>query len=280
MSKVGLVFEGGGLRGIFSAGVNDCLLDKNINVDYVVGVSAGSCNLYQYIGKNRGYIKRCLIQKNKFNSFYGVPQMISSHKYVDLDKIFDEYAEQYGFSYDEFIKNQIDWEVVVSNIETGQAEYMHTKDVERSKIIGKASCSMPGFTSPVKIDESLYLDGGICDSIPVQRALDKGCDKLIIVLTRKKGNFSVMKEPTKILFRRMYSDYPNFIDAVMKRNDLYKNQVALAEKLEAEGKAIIIRPSMQEVGRLESDEDELNLSYFHGYTKTKEYLDKINSWIN
>ena len=278
MNKIGLVFEGGGLRGVFSSGVNDCFLDNNVDVDYVVGVSAGSCNLYQYVAKNRGYVRRCMIQKNKFNSFYGVPQMISSHKFVDLDKVFDEYAIQYGFSYEDFVRSDLDWEAVVCNIETGKTEYMHTRDIERSKLIGKASCSMPGITTPVEIDGHLYLDGGISDSIPVERALEKGCDKLIIVLTRKKGNFSIMNEPTKALFRRIYADYPKFLDVLLNRNDLYKEQVALAEKLEDEGKAIIIRPTMQEVGRLESDEDQLLLSYYHGYTKAKEFLDKINSW--
>ena len=277
--KVGLVFEGGGLRGIFSGGVNDCLLDNDINVDYVIGVSAGSGNLYEYVAKKRGYIKDCLIQKNRLDSFYGFPQMIESHKYINLDKMYDEYADKYGFSYENFMTNPIEWEVVVSNIETGEAEYMHTNDIERSKLIGKASCSIPGFVPPVKIDDQLYLDGGICDSIPVQRALDKGCDKVIVVLTRKKGNFSVLKEPTRTLMKQMYSDYPKFVDAMLARNDLYKNQVALAEQLEEEGKAIIIRPTMQEVGRLESNEDELTLAYYHGYTKAKEYIDTIKSWL-
>ena len=278
MSKTGLVLEGGGLRGVFTSGVIDCFLDNNIKFDYVVGVSAGCCNLYQYVAGNRGYFRSCMVQKNPFNSFYGVPQMVTSHKFVDLDKVFDEYAERYGFSYDEFVRNNVEWEAVLSNIDTGKPEYMSTRDAERSKLIGKASCSMPGLTSPVEIDGKLYLDGGICDSIPVERALEKGCDKLVIVLTRKKGNFSVMNEPTKLLFRRIYGDHPNFLEAVLNRNDLYKNQVALSEKLEEEGKAVIIRPTMQEVGRLESNEDELTLSYYHGYTKAKEYLDKINSW--
>ena len=278
MNRIGLVLEGGGLRGVFSSGVIDCFLDNDIRFDYIVGVSAGCCNLYQYVAKNRGYFKRCMMQKNPFNSFYGVPQMVTSHKFVDLDKVFDEYAQQYGFSYEEFVNNDVEWEAVLSNIETGKPEYMSTRDAERSKLIGKASCSMPGLTSPVEIDGKLYLDGGVCDSIPVERALEQGCDKLVIVLTRKKGNFSTFKEPTKLIFKRIFSNYPNFLDAALARNDLYRDQVALSEKLEEEDKAIIIRPSMQEVGRLESDEDDLSLSYYHGYTKAKEYLDKINSW--
>ena len=278
MNKIGLGLEGGALRGVFSSGVIDCFLDNGVEFDYVVGVSAGCCNLYQYVAKNRGYFKRCMMPKNPFDSFYGVSQMIVSHKFVDLDKVFDEYALEYDFSYEEFVKNKVDWEAVVSNIDTGKAEYMHTDDAERSKLIGKASCSMPGLTSPVEIDGQFYLDGGICDSIPVMRALENGCDKVVIVLTRKKGNYSSFNEPTRLFFKRMFSDHPEFLKALMERSDLYKDQVELSEKLETQDKAIIIRPTMQEVGRLESNEDDLSLSYYHGYTKAKEYLDKINSW--
>ena len=279
MSKVGLVLEGGGLRGVFTGGAVSCFIDKNIDFDYVVGVSAGACNTFGYVGKQKEYIRNCMIQRNPFNSFFGVPQMVESHKYVDLDKVFYDYTERYHFDFDEFNKSKIEWEMVVSNLESGKAEYMSTTDVDRSRLIGKASCSIPGLTSPVEIDGKHYLDGGVCDSIPIQRALDKGCDKLVIILTRKKGNFSTVNDFSMAIFRRLYGDYPQFVKALGDRTQLYRDQVAYAEKLEEEGKAIIIRPTMQEVGRLESDEKELNLAYFHGYTKAKEKLDTIRNWL-
>ena len=277
MSKTGLVLEGGGLRGVFTSGVIDCFLDKDISFDYVIGVSAGSCNAFEFVGKQRGYVRSCMIQKNPMNSFFGVPQMVGSHKLVDLDKVFNDYAEKYGFDYENFVRSDQEWEMVVSNVETGKPEYMNTHDVERAKLIGIASCSMPGLTPIVDIDGKKYLDGGICDSIPLERALEKGCDKLVIVLTRKKGNFSRINEAGKQFFKRIYSDYPNFVEALLNRNDLYKSQVEKAEQLETEGKAIIIRPTLQEVGRLESDEDELLMSYYHGYTKAKEYIERIRN---
>lgn len=276
--KTGLVLEGGGLRGVFTAGVIDCFLDNDIKVDYVIGVSAGSCNTFAYVGKQKKYIRNCMIQKDPRNSFYGISQMIDSHKFVDLEKVFYEYTKEYGFDFDKFITNPIEWEMVVTNIETGAAEYMTTDDIEKSKLIGMASCSLPGLTEPVKIDDHYYMDGGIADSIPVQRALDKGCDRLIIVLTRKKGNFSVINEAAMMLYRRLYYDYPEFVRVLGERTQIYRDKVMQAEALETEGKAIIIRPTMKEVNRLESDEDELQLSYYHGYTKAKEYLEKIRSW--
>ncbi|MCR4854767.1 MAG: patatin family protein [Erysipelotrichaceae bacterium] len=279
MKKTGLVMEGGGLRGVFTGGAVDCFLDYDIDFDYVVGVSAGSCNTFAYVAKQKGYARSCMIQSDRFNSFWGVPQMVESHKLVDLDKIFYDYAEQYGFDFEAFISNPIEWEMVVSNIETGKAEYMHTDDIERSRIIGKASCSMPGLTDPVDIDGKLYLDGGICDSIPVQRALDQGCERLVIVLTRKKGRFSATSDAAMLIFKRLYARYPLFLKALEDRAQLYRDQVALAEELEAQGKAVIIRPTFKEVARLESNEDELLTAYYHGYTKAKEYLDRIRELI-
>lgn len=278
MNKTALVLEGGALRGIFTAGVIDCLLANNIVFDYVVGVSAGACNTLAYIAGQERYFRKCIEQKSRFDSFYGPVQMIGSHKLVDLDKVFYDYTLQYGFDFEAFLKSPIKWEMVVSNMVTGKAEYMHSDDVEKIKLIGKASCSLPVLTSPVEIDGQLYLDGGMCDSIPVQRALDLGYDRILVVMTRKKGNFSSTSEASRMIISRIYSEYPEFIKAAEDRGQMYRDEVALAEKLEEEGKALIIRPTFQEVGRLESDEDELMLSYYHGYTKTKEHLDEIKKW--
>lgn len=279
MSKSALVMEGGGLRGIFTAGAIDCLLENNISFDYVVGVSAGACNTFSYVGKAHKYMKNIIAVKNPFKSFYGVPQMIESHKYIDLDKVFDEYTIEYNYDFDTFINNPIKWEMVVSNIETGKAEYMHAESIEQAKLIGKASCSLPIITSPVSIDGKLYLDGGICDPIPVKRALQLGYDRVVAILTRKKGNYSISKEATRAMFKRMYSNYPNFVKALLDRNDLYVKQVKEIEDLQRQGKLILIRPTMQEVGRLESNESELSMSYYHGYTKCKEYIETIRQWV-
>ena len=271
--------EGGGLRGIFTAGVVDCLLENRIFFDYVVGVSAGACNTFAYVGKQKRYIKKCMIQKNPFDSFYGIPQMVESHRLVDLDKVFEEYSETYGFDFHSFIDSKTQWEMVVSNMNTGKAEYLSSHDIERAKQIGKASCSLPLITPPVEIDGNFYLDGGVCDSIPIQRALDQGCDRVLVVLTRKKGNFSSLNDATKMIFSKIYDKYPEFLEAAYNRGNKYREEVKQCEELEENGKVIIIRPTMQEVNRLESNEDELSMSYYHGYTKTKEYISELEKWF-
>ena len=277
-SKVALVLEGGGLRGIFTAGVIDCFLDNNIDFSYVIGVSAGSCNAFAYIAKSRGFIKKTMLQEDKKNAFFGVQQMMESHKFVNLDKVFYDYTKQYDFDFETFKESKCDWEFVVTNINTGKAEYMHSDDLHMAQEMGRASCSLPLFTEPVEINGQLYLDGGIGDSVPVQRAMAKGYDKLVVIATRKKGSYSKVGRPGMALFNRVYAKFPNFLDALKIRTRMYRDQIDLCEKLEKEGKVILIRPTLPEVSRLESDIDELSLSYFHGYTKAKEYVDRIASW--
>ena len=278
MAKTGLVLEGGGLRGVFSGGVIDCFLDHDISFDYVIGVSAGSCCTFSYVAKARGYIRSSMIQPNPFESYIGIPQMLKSHRFVDLHKIFYDYTEKYGFDFQYFVDRPIEWEMVVSNIDTGKPEYMHTTDIEKARRIGIASCSLPGIMPPVEIDGRYYLDGGVCDVVPSQRALEQGCDRLCIVLTRKKGNFSHYSEAAMKLYKQIYGDKPEFYKAMCARNDLYKSDVEFAEQLESEGTAMIIRPTYKEVNHLETNEEELSLFYYHGYTKAEEYIDELLGW--
>lgn len=277
-SKVALVLEGGGLRGIFTAGVIDCFLDNNIEFDYVVGVSAGSCNAFAYLAKSRSFIKNSMIQEDKKNSFFGVQQMMESGKYVNLDKVFYDYTKQSNFDFETFKNTKVNWEFVATNMNTGKADYLYSSDIKMAQEMGRASCSLPIITKPVELNGELYLDGGVADSVPIQRALDKGYEKVVVICTRRKGSYSSVKKTELPIMEGMYSKYPNFIESIKKRTALYKEQITKCEKLEKEGSVILIRPSLPEVSRLESDLDELNFSYFHGYTKAKEYINKIKEW--
>ncbi|MDO4198084.1 MAG: patatin family protein [Erysipelotrichaceae bacterium] len=276
--KTALVLEGGALRGIFTSGVMDYFIDNNVQFDYICAVSAGSCNALQYLGKQRKYMKRCLME-TKENPFFGIGELIENKKFINLDKIFYEYAEELGYDYSWLDEKHIPFEFVVTNINTGKAEYMSSDDIEKIRLIGKASCSMPFLTSPVEIDGQLYQDGGIADSIPLKHAFDMGYDRAVVVATRKEGSYSVTNEAQKILYKRMYKDYPEFIKAGYDRTELYYSQVKYCEEMEKEGKIVLLRPTISEVSRLESDEDALSLSYYHGYTKARERIDDINGLL-
>ena len=275
MSKVALVLEGGALRGIFTAGVVDCFLEHNIHFDYVVGVSAGACNLMSMVSRQPHFFKQVVLETGKQETFYGLREMAQSHKLLNLNKIFNEYTYTHGFDIKKVVDSKTKWDMVVTNIETGKAEYLHTKDEAKARIIGTASCSIPVLTDPVEIDGHMYSDGGSADSIPLQRAIDMGYDKFVVVCTRKKGNFSKTSDTAMPILKRKYKDYPNLIKTLEERGSRYKRQISMVEKY-AKGKdLILIRPTMQEIGSLESDADELSLSYYHGYTKAEEYISDI-----
>jgi predicted patatin/cPLA2 family phospholipase len=190
MSNIGLVLEGGALRGIFTAGVLDYLLERNIYFPYVVGVSAGACNMLGYVSKQIGYTRDSMIQKDASQRFYGLNQLLKSGKLMNLDKIFFDYPyKEKPFDFDTYFNSEIEGEMVVTNCLTGKAEYLQETILDkRLSTIGKASSSMPLFTSMVDIDGCPYLDGGLSDSIPIHRALDKGYKKNVVILTRNKGS--------------------------------------------------------------------------------------------
>jgi len=274
--KIGLVLEGGGLRGVFTGGAVDFFLDKGIKFDYVIGVSAGSCNTCAYVAGLRGYAKSCMVQDDPRNNFFGLSQMRDSHKIIDLDKVFEDYTIQYGLDFKKMINNKIEWEMVVSNIVTGKAEYKsEKKDIERLKTIGKASCSLPLITSPIELDENLYLDGGLCDSIPIQRALDQGCDKVVVICTRRKNKIPHVSDIQKPLYESVYKKYPKLLEAIFDRENSYIKENKLVDNLVKKGKCVCIRPTLPEVGRLESDQEKLKMYYYHGYTKAESYYQDI-----
>lgn len=277
MKKVGLVLEGGGLRGIFTAGVIDFFLDKGIEFDYVVGASAGACNTLGYLAKKRGFVKQGMTNVNGKDAFFGVAQMVDSHKYVNLDRVFLDYAEKYELDYDTFLKSKTKWDMVVSNIETGKPEYKHeNKDVKRVQTIGIASCSLPLLTFPVELDGKLYLDGGITDSIPIERAEEMGCEYNVVIATRRKGHYCHLSKAEKPAYNSLYGKkYPKFLEAIYDREERYKKQVSYIEEQAKNKKVVLIRPTLPEAGRLEKDTSKLELSYYHGYAKAQDAYNDI-----
>lgn len=281
MKKVGLVLEGGGLRGIFTSGVLDFFLDKGIKVDYVIGVSAGCANAYSYIAGKKGFFKDCVLNEKGFNSFFGIAQMAESKKLMNLDKVFEDFAEKYKFDYSKLIHSDIEWEAVVSNIETGLPEYKtEKKSIKKAQTIGKASCSLPILTFPVEIDKKLYLDGGICDSIPIRRAEEKGCDKIIVVATRRKGRYCHVSEAEKPIYNSLYgSKYPCFLEAIYKREEMYKEEISYIESNAKKGKIFLIRPTLPEAGRLETNTSKISLAYYHGYAKAEDQYEELKKYL-
>lgn len=278
--KTGLILEGGAVRGIFTAGVLDRLMEEGINFPYVIGVSAGGGNAMSYVSCQVGRTCR-MINAPKEESYYGFRQFISSKKFINLDKMAFEYPyKQFPFDFDTYYNSGIETEYACTCLETGKAEYFSEyEDNDRLMTIAKATCSVPMLCEPVEIDGKHYLDGSIADSIPIEHALEMGCDKLVIILT-KPGNATPPTDYGKFkkVIGSMYKKYPNFVEACMTRVERYWETVKLMNELEEQGRIFVFRPSLPAISKFEKDTGKIMESYHDGYAQADEKILDLVEW--
>lgn len=271
--RTGLVLEGGGMRGIFTVGVLDCFMDHGVRFPYTVAVSAGASNGISYISGQRGRSRFSNIDLLERYNYIGWRHFLRGRGYIDLDYLFHVYPERYyPFDYDTFFKATERFEMVVSNCLTGQAEYLEEKqDPDRLLAICKASCTLPVLCPITYVDGVPMVDGGVCDAIPVRHALEQGCDRLVLVLTRNKGYRKADKDFYLPGF--IYHQYPALREQLRTRYRRYNETLDFIERLERERKAIVIRPEKPlRVGRTGHDPQALADLYDEGYALAERLL--------
>lgn len=265
-STSGLILEGGGMRGVFTCGVLDNLMDRGIRFPYTIGVSAGACNGLSYMSEQRGRGKFSNIDLLEKYRYIGLKQLIFKGNIMDFDLLFHKFPEEIiPYHYDKFAACKERFEMVTTSCRTGRACYYDEKmDPVRIIDIVKASSSLP-FVSPISyVDGEPMLDGGIADSIPLLRARELGFDNNLVVLTRNKGYRKPQKPTTVPWF--FYRKYPLLREAIRRRNALYNEQIDLVERLEDKGELVVIRPQKPiTVDRIERDTRKLLDLYNEGY---------------
>lgn len=278
-----IVLEGGATRGVFTSGILDYLMEEDLYFSHVIGVSAGSCNGVDYVSRQIGRTKKCMIPEKKEYSYYsGVRSAIKEKSILDMDMVFDTFPKKiYPFDFETYFQSDMVCEIVTTNCETGKAEYMtEQSDPDRLMKLCRASSSMPLLSPIVNIDGVPYLDGGLADSVPIRRALQSGNEKIVLVLTR---NLGYRKKPiskgTVKLYRRAYKKYPNLVHAAIYRNHVYNKTMELVERLEEEEKIFVIRPLVPTVSRLERDETALTAFYQHGYNLMKRQREALQRYL-
>ncbi len=278
MIKAGLVLEGGAKRGIFTAGVLDYLMEKEVWMEYVVGVSAGSCNLVDFISKQTERTKNCFLPNYNYNKWN---DMIQKKSLIDMDLLFEKYPNEiYPFDFATYAASKIKADVVVTNCLTGKAEYMdERKDKKKMFQIVRASSSMPLVSPMVLIEGVPYLDGGLADSIPLRRSLQMGYRKNVLILTRRKGYRKKVSHSLDPIYRLMYREYPELRKTIARRPIQYNRTMDWIERLEKEGKIFVIRPRLPEVSRLESDYDTLMHFYRHGYREGEKQFENLMNYL-
>ena len=280
--KSALVLEGGAKRGIYTAGVLDVLLENNIFVDGLFGVSAGAIHGCSYASLQKGRSIRYTQKYNDDYRFMSWRSLFLTGNMVETKFSYHTLPEKLD-PYDNttFMKQKIAFYAVCSNVETGRPEYIRCRDMFKDIDVIRASASMPLVSQIVKVRGKKLLDGGISDSIPVDAAFQKGFDKNIVVLTRpkdyRKKNLNAF---IKFLVKCVYRKYPNFIQTIINRPQMYNAQVARVEALEKDKKILVIRPSRKiNISRMERNLDVIKQMYHLGRTDAQKALPKIRAFL-
>ena len=266
---IGIIDVGGGMRDIYGAGVFDRCLEYGINFDLVIGVSAGSANGTAFIagqeGRNYQFYNGYAFRKE----YMSVHNFLHSGSYLDFDYIYGTLTNEggeYPLDYDTFMNNPADIEVVATDAYTGKPVYLQKKDTERNNyVFMKMSCCVPVIDKPYPYKGSKYYDGGLSDPIPFHRAFEKGCDKVIIILTRPKDYLRISDKDRRMA-RMIPRKYKGTRRALINRAVLYNNQLVQARELEKQGKALIIAPDdISGMKTLTLDHEILDTLYHKGW---------------
>lgn len=283
MKKGTLILEGGAVRGVFTSGVLDYLMEKDVYLSHVVGVSAGTCNGVNYVSRQIGRTKKCMIhQEDEYDYYMGIRRFIKEKSLLNMDMIFDKFPNEiFPFDYDTYFRSEVFTEWVTTNCITGKAEYMDDRaNKERLMKICRASSSMPLISPIVNIDGVPYLDGGLSDSIPIRRAMKYGNRKMVIVLTKNKGyRKKFVTKARRKLYESAYKKYPELVKTLMKRPVMYNRTLEKIEQLEEKGKIFVIRPETMMISRLERNVEKQEEFYRHGYEVMEKKYDKLVEYL-
>ncbi len=278
--KTMLVLEGGAMRGIYTAGVLDVLLENNIKIDAIVGVSAGALFGINYLSKQKGRCLRYNLENVHNKHYMGFYSFLTTGNIMNKKFCFDTLVHKTDpFDFKEFKKSKTKFYCVVTNLETGKPEYIEIKDLEKENDMEylRASGSMPLVSKIVEINNKKYLDGGCSDSVPVEWALKQGYDRVVVVETRPKEYRK--KESSVFLYKLLYKKYPKFIETMKNRyNDYNKTKKFVIRE---DNKSIfVIRPSKTvKIKRIERDKAKIQEQYNLGVEDAKKCLKDLKNYI-
>jgi predicted patatin/cPLA2 family phospholipase len=264
--KTGLVLEGGGMRGVFTSGVLDAFMKHELYFPYVVAVSAGACNGLSYMSRQPRRARYSNIDMLQKYGYISLKNLLTQGSIFDPDILYERFPKEIlPFDFETYRQNPATFEMVTTNCLTGRAEYLSEKeDAQRMTAIVKASSSLPYVSQITYVDGIPMLDGGIVDSIPVVRSVDKGYSPNVVILTRNKGFRS--SEPDIKVPKLFYKDYPRLRVALSRRVEEYNRQLDLIERMEDWGEVICIRPERpMDVDRICRDVHKLEALYEEGF---------------
>lgn len=277
-NKTAFVLEGGAMRGLYSAGVLDTFMQKGITTDAIYGVSAGALFGINFKSKQIGRAIRYNLKYVHEKNYMGLYSFITTGDIMNKEFCFNKLVNELDrFDFETFKNSPIQFYAVVTNIVTGMAEYIKITDARYGLEALRASGSMPFVSKYVEFEGAKYLDGAISDPIPIQKALDDGYDKIVVVLTRPDG---YQKHNETMPYKLFYRKYPNFVKTAINQPNCYNETLKLIKKYEKEGKIIVIRPSKDlKVARVEKNIEKLTAIHKLGVEDCLSNMDRIRNYL-
>lgn len=281
MENIGLVLEGGGMRGLYTSGVLDFFMEKNLYFPYVIGVSMGACNAASYISRQKGRNKRININYIDDPRYLSIMNWIKKKGIFGSDFIFHEIPNKLELFDTKVFNNSSEKFVIgTTDCDSGRPVYFEKNEcIEDILDIIRASSSLPFMAPIVKHNGINLLDGGISDPIPVKKSIKDGNNRNVIILTRNKG---YVKKPFKfkLLVEKVYGSHKGLVYSMLNRYKKYNDTIKYVEKLEKDKKAFVIRPKKTiKVKRIEKNKKKLIELYEQGYEETRSCYDELNKWL-
>lgn len=280
LMNAGLILEGGGMRGVYTAGVLDFFLDMELEFEEVYGVSAGSIHASSYLSKQRGRSIDISTEYLNDPRYCSVRSLIKTGNLFGVKMCYDEIPNQLNpYDHETFLKYPGRFYAVLTDCETGKARYQQIKDMNRDIWAIRASSSLPLVSRMIGIHGHIYLDGGIADSIPVKHSQEQGNVKNVVVLTRDQRYRKSPNEAIKLI-RSLYRRYPELVAQMENRHIRYNETLDYIAKGEEDGTIFVIRPSKTvDVGRIEKDKEKLTGLYNQGYEDAKESYGDLKKFL-
>lgn len=278
--KVGLVLEGGAMRGMYTSGVLDVFMENNIEVDGIVAVSAGVLFGVNYLSKQKGRALRYNKKYIKDKRYMGMHSLITTGNIINKDFAFYEVPYKLDvFDQKTYGESKTDFYATITNVETGKPEYIQVENVFKQMELLRATSAMPFVSKIVDLNGKKYLDGGISDSIPIDKCKELGYDKIIVVLTRP---IEYRKEKSNETMAKMkYRKYPHLVECINNRYKNYNDTVEKIIDLENKKEIFVIRPTRKvDIKRIEKDENKLQEMYDLGVDDCKKKLSKLKEYLN
>lgn len=280
MFQAGLVLEGGGFKGVYTSGVLDFFLDKGMEFSSCYGVSAGACSLCSFLSGQRGRAYHVTVDYLEDKNYCSLYSLLKTGDLFGAEMCYQKIPEElYPFDYETYEKYQGTFYSVVTNIETGQPEYIPVKDMKNEIDAVRASASLPLVSRNVSFRGKLYLDGGISDAIPLRQSIKDGNHKNVVIMTKETG---YRRKPSSMtsLIKLRYKKYPKVYELMKNRHTAYNETLDFIEEQVKEGSAFLIQPKKaSEVGRIEKDRVKLKALYEEGYQEAKESYEDLMKFL-